>query len=837
MTVVTQGEVPVFPTFKGFRQAVVSEVDTSTDVASKTFGQRFSSGVVSAVKGAGIAVGATFLAAAGTAAVGVGAIFRQGIDRSLNLQDAEKQLEGLGHSAESVEKIMGNALASVKGTAFGLDSAATVAASAVAAGIKPGQELERTLSLTADAATIANISMDEMGSIMNKVASSGKLTTDVVNQFSQRGVPLLQMVADQYGVTAEAASEMVSKGEVDFATFQSALEQGVGGAALSSGDTARGAFANIQAAFGRLGAMFLTGGVAAAPTLFQSISAAVDRAAEALEPYAEKLNGMIGPAMERLAGWIDTIDFGVVVDKVAGFVSGISGLFQGGGLDGIGAGFSAAFASIGDSLTTLAPAFTAFRDQLPAIGGAMAQLAASGLEVVTVALGFLADNIDVIIDWMPAIVAGFVAWRVASAATAAWTMKIRAAELAAAPVYFANNVMRLKSASIERSLAASKAASTTATTANTTAERTNTAAKSGGLIATARATAAKVAERVATVASTVATKAAAVAQRLFNAAMSANPIMLIVTAVAALVAGLIWFFTQTELGQEIWANFTQFLGEAWANVSAWFMAVGEGIATWWNGLWSGISNWFTSVWEGIVAFAQAYVAAVQLVITTVINTVRDTWNNIWNGISTFFSNIWSAIVDAAKSYVGAVRDNFTRVIDFISGIPDKVMGFFSNIGTWLKDSGMALVNGFLDGIKGAWNTVVGWVEDGLGAIRDLFPFSPAKTGPFSGRGWVVYSGRSIGESFGVGVTGSLHSARDDIRGELGGISDEFDQFARRGFDVESTLRAVPSSDGSPWTSGSAPVAGVQQVFNLPPGMTASDVTEYAGQRIAMELRR
>ena len=41
-----------------------------------------------------------------------------------------------------------------------------------------------------------------------------------------------------------------------------------------------------------------------------------------------------------------------------------------------------------------------------------------------------------------------------------------------------------------------------------------------------------------------------------------NPIMLIVTAVGALVAGLVYFFTQTELGQAIWAEFTRFLGEA-----------------------------------------------------------------------------------------------------------------------------------------------------------------------------------------------------------------------------------------------------------------------------------
>src|SRR5699024_1557168 len=52
------------------------------------------------------------------------------------------------------------------------------------------------------------------------------------------------------------------------------------------------------------------------------------------------------------------------------------------------------------------------------------------------------------------------------------------------------------------------------------------------------------------------TKAAAAVQAAFNAVMAANPIMLTVLAIAALVAGLVYFFTQTELGQQIWQSFT-----------------------------------------------------------------------------------------------------------------------------------------------------------------------------------------------------------------------------------------------------------------------------------------
>lgn len=91
--------------------------------------------------------------AATTALVGVTLV--KGFNRLTGIDDAQAKLKGLGHDAESVTEIMNSALESVKGTAYGLDEAATTAASAVAAGIKPGQELTRYLSLTADAAAIA----------------------------------------------------------------------------------------------------------------------------------------------------------------------------------------------------------------------------------------------------------------------------------------------------------------------------------------------------------------------------------------------------------------------------------------------------------------------------------------------------------------------------------------------------------------------------------------------------------------------------------------------------------------------------------------------------------
>lgn len=62
------------------------------------------------------------------------------------------------------------------------------------------------------------------------------------------------------------------------------------------------------------------------------------------------------------------------------------------------------------------------------------------------------------------------------------------------------------------------------------------------------------------------TKIATAVQVAFNAVMDANPIMLIVIAIAAIVAGLVYFFTQTKTGQKIWSNFVKFLSSAWQSL-------------------------------------------------------------------------------------------------------------------------------------------------------------------------------------------------------------------------------------------------------------------------------
>ena len=187
-----------------------------------------------------------------------GMVISGGIDRALNLENAKAKMSTFTESTEQLDEIMNNVSDAVDGTAFSMDSAATVAAGLFAAGIKEGNDMTNSLKLVGDAAQVSGRSMEEIGSIFNKVAANGKLSGEELNQLSDSGIPVLQMLADSTGKSTEEVRELVSAGKIGFAEFSEAMEQGLGGAAQKSGETFTSSLANLKSSMSRIGAEIMT---------------------------------------------------------------------------------------------------------------------------------------------------------------------------------------------------------------------------------------------------------------------------------------------------------------------------------------------------------------------------------------------------------------------------------------------------------------------------------------------------------------------------------------------------------------------------------------------------
>lgn len=314
---VASAYVTLMPSMRGFRGKLDKQMKGIAKGAGSSAGETFGSGFAATAgkwaKRGAIAIG-------GAVTTALGASLWKGWNRLTAIENAESKLAGLGHSAKSVESIMESALKSVKGTAYGLGDAATIAAGAVAAGIEPGKQLTKYLKTTADAATIAGVSINEMGPIFNRVQTQQRAYTMELNMLADRGIPIYQWLQEELGVTQEQLRSMVQAGELDSETYFKAIEKNIGGAALESGNTTTGMIANIGAAMGRFGATLLSTVFPMLKPFFANViewidnlTAKVEPMAEAfgvwfqetLVPGAEKAKESLMPVLEDMADWIE----------------------------------------------------------------------------------------------------------------------------------------------------------------------------------------------------------------------------------------------------------------------------------------------------------------------------------------------------------------------------------------------------------------------------------------------------------------------------------------------------------------------------------------------------
>lgn len=116
------------------------------------------------------------------------------------------------------------------------------------------------------------------------------------------------------------------------------------------------------------------------------------------------------------------------------------------------------------------------------------------------------------------------------------------------------------------------------------------------------------------------------------------------------------------------------------------------------------------------------------------------------GFATFF-------IDSFRNIYKGVSAAIKLVIAAVKKIPGQAKSALGAIGSYLYNSGKALLQGFISGIKSAGGAVASAVKGVLSKARNLLPFSPAKEGPFSGRGYTTYSGAALIQGLIEGIQG------------------------------------------------------------------------------------
>lgn len=208
----------------------------------------------------------------------------------------------------------------------------------------------------------------------------------------------------------------------------------------------------------------------------------------------------------------------------------------------------------------------------------------------------------------------------------------------------------------------------------------------------------------------VAAKIAAAGQWVLNAAMNANPIVLVVTAIGALVAALVWFFTQTETGRKAWASFTSFLSSAWQSVVSFVTSLGQNIANfftqtipnaiqsviqWFQQLPSAIgtalSNLITSIGTWAVSFGQSALQAGQQFVSNIANFLTNLPATIayWLAYGITFVVLWAA--QLGSQAISAGQQFLANLGTFFVQLPGNIWNWLTStvasVASWAAQMG------------------------------------------------------------------------------------------------------------------------------------------------------
>ncbi len=656
-------------------------------------------------------------AAAGAALAGL--TLGKGWSRMVEIDNAKVKLDAIGLSGKEVNAVMNNALTSVKGTSYGLDEAATTAASAVAAGIKPGKDLEKYLTNVADAAAVAGTDMNEMGAIFNKVATKGKAQNDVLGQMAERGIPIYQYLAETIGCTAGDVFDLATEGKIDLATFQKAVETHIGGAAKTMGDkTITGTIKNIGASVGRIGQNFLGSADDANSFAGQVLPLLKDFKdwLVTLEDKAKEWGAVFGEVFRAVVTYVRSggESFGTlsgsaqkvfdrlkpIIDVVMGIANAflslspkMQGAFAVGLLSAgpllklLGNIFSIA-GSLFNGIGKIASAFgnlKPFISGIVSIGGKL--LTGVGNLITKLPLLFsimAAHPFALIVAGIAALVAGFVyLWNHCEGFRQFWINLWENVKTVAIAVW--------------------------------TAITGFLSAAWGGIKAAAEA----IWGGIGSFFSGLWDGVKLVAEAVWN--------------------GLSAFFSSVwngikEAGELIWGGLGTFLSSVWDGMKVAAETVWNGMASFLSGVWNGIKETILFALDGIQSAVSNAWNGMKSIITKVLDAIKSTVSSAWthikstvttitNGIKGFISGAWSQIKSIVTTALNGIKSVVVSIWNKIKSTITGAMNGIKSVVTSVWNSIKATVANALNSIKSAvsaiWNKIKSTITSAMNGIKSV----------------------------------------------------------------------------------------------------------------------
>ena len=233
-----------------------------------------------------------------------------------------------------------------------------------------------------------------------------------------------------------------------------------------------------------------------------------------------------------------------------------------------------------------------------------------------------------------------------------------------------------------------------------------------------------------------------------NTTMLANPIALVIAAIAALVAAFVYLWNNCD-------GFRQFWIDLWENIKQVAIVVWEAIKNFFAAIWEAIKVIFSTVFEIIKTLVTTYFNFYKTIIETVFGVIKTVVTTAWNAIKgvfetvfnviktivttqfniyktiietvlnvikTVITNVWNTIKTTITTVLNAIKTIFTTVWSaiktIISAVVSGIKGLITGDFTVVKNAVSTIMNTIKSTISTIWNTIKTTVSSVLGSIKN-----------------------------------------------------------------------------------------------------------------------
>ncbi len=187
-----------------------------------------------------------------------------------------------------------------------------------------------------------------------------------------------------------------------------------------------------------------------------------------------------------------------------------------------------------------------------------------------------------------------------------------------------------------------------------------------------------------------------------------------------------------------------------------------------------VGAFFGQLPDLIGGFLAGVIASIGAWVSGIVAQAVQAGSQFLSSVGSFFGQLPGQVGGFLSSVIGTVggwvSSMGSKAAEAASTFGSNLIGGLRGIVGQAQSAGQAIIQGVIDGITGMIGAAGSAIEGVLSTIASYLPHSPAKRGPFSGKGWTPYSGRAIVHGLAEGIAELADEPADAMASVMEGVS-------------------------------------------------------------------